>query len=108
MEKVIDKTKKVAQDVCKSVKTCSRLAVEEARVRELYYKLGREYYNDLENDVDDVSGLETLCEEIKLSLAKIASMKKRLSSKEHMKICPSCGKINSGKNLYCGRCATKL
>lgn len=108
MADFIDKTKETVNNICEATKLHAKIVAQETKVRELYYKLGREYYYDLENDVDDVSGLEELCDDIKQRLARIASMKKKLSKCEHMKICQSCGAVNEDKNSFCGKCGHQL
>jgi DNA repair exonuclease SbcCD ATPase subunit len=108
MADFIDKTKEFVTDAYNSTKLHARIIAEETKIRELYYKLGREYYYDLENDVDDISGLEELCEDIKQRLEKINAMKKKASACEHLKTCSVCGALSQEKNLYCGKCGAKL
>ncbi|MBQ9975174.1 MAG: hypothetical protein IJP16_01575 [Clostridia bacterium] len=108
MADFIDKTKDFATGAFNTAKLHAKIIAEETKIRELYYKLGREYYYDLENDVDDISGLEVLCEDIKQRLAKIATMKKKLESCEHLKTCASCGAVNPDKNQFCGKCGGRL
>ncbi len=108
MSDFLDKTKKAATDVYNTAKIHAKILAEEAKIRELYYKLGQEYYEDFENNVDDISGLEELCADIKSRLLHIESLKKKASAPEHMKMCSSCGLVNPDKNFYCGRCGEKL
>ena len=80
MSDFFDKAKEVTKDVCNSAKLHAQILSHEAKIRELYYKLGRDYYNAIENNIDDVSSLENICEEIKTRFEKISALKKTLES----------------------------
>ncbi len=108
MSDFLDKTRDGACLVYNKAKIQAKILARETKVRELYYKLGREYYNDFENNVDDISRLEELCAQIKEELSTIESLKKKSRSPEHMKMCTQCGVVNICENLYCGKCGNKL
>ncbi len=108
MSEFITKTKEVATGAYNTARLHARILAEETKIRELYYKLGREYYEDFENNVDDISGLEELCADIKARYARIENLRKKVNISEHMKMCSSCGAVNPDKNFYCGRCGEKL
>lgn len=108
MNDFLDKTRDGACIVYNKAKIRAKILAHETKIRELYYKLGREYYNDFENNVDDISRLEELCEQIKEELSMIESLKKKSHAPEHMKMCTACGAVNVSGNLYCGKCGNKL
>ena len=108
MSDIFDKARDGACVVYNKAKISAKILAHETKIRELYYKLGREYYNDFENNVDDISRLEELCAEIKEELSKIESLKKRCRAPEHMKMCTVCGAVNVSENLYCAKCGNKL
>ena len=108
MSDFITKTKKAATCAYNTARLHARILAEEAKIRELYYKLGREYYEDFENNVDDISGLEELCADIKSREERIERIKKKINTCEHIKMCSSCGAVNPENNLYCGKCGEEL
>ena len=108
MSDFFDKAKEVTKDVCNSAKLHAQILSHEAKIRELYYKLGRDYYNAIENNIDDVSSLENICEEIKTRFEKISALKKTLETGDNFRLCEICGSVNDDKNAFCGRCGNKL
>lgn len=92
-----------ATGVCKNATSRAARLAEEIKIKELYYKLGREYYASLQDDCADLSNLEELCREIKVRVRRVEALKKKCTL-EHMKSCPECGAVNCAKNFVCDKC----
>jgi len=92
-----------ATDVCKNATSRAARLAEEIKIKELYYKLGREYYASLQDDCADLSTLDELCREIKIRMKRVEALKRKCAA-EHMKSCPECGAVNCGKNDVCDKC----
>ena len=109
MAEFIDKTIEVASGVYNDAKTGAVILAEKAKIKELYYKLGKEYYASLSDDTFDVSKLDDICREIKTRLKKIAALKSNKQQNAHvMKVCEECGCANPEGNSYCGKCGKAL
>ena len=92
-----------ATGVCKNATNRAASLAEQIKIKELYYKLGREYYASLQDDCADLSVLDELCREIKIRMKRVEALKKKCIA-EHMKSCPECGAVNCGKNDICDKC----
>ncbi len=92
-----------ATGVCKNATARAARLAEEIKIKELYYKLGRQYYASLQDDCADLSLLDELCREIKVRHKRVEALK-RTCAAEHMKSCSKCGAVNCAANVVCDKC----
>lgn len=115
MDHIIDDIKstvnsavKKSGDLLEQGKVRLNLADANAKLSDLYEKLGEMAYQAHRNDKDCKDEMESAVWAIDEMLSEISKLNERLAELRSQKICASCGKANVDAADYCIKCGTKF
>ena len=94
-----------AKDLSGTAKLSFDIKSKEDYVQKMYAEIGRQYYEDHKDDVENLYEEMPL---IKEALDVIEDMKKELQSLKGGRVCPRCGEKVGENDAYCRSCGEKL
>ena len=98
-----------AQDKAKSISEANNLKnkilYEKERIGEIFGDIGKKYYK---TRTEDLTGLNTLCDDIDARIRRIKKMRIELNKLRGYKLCPKCNSEVNERFQFCGRCGARL
>lgn len=102
-EKVVKKSGQLVD----ATKLTYQTATEEAELKKKFERIGRMVYAAKCGEGELSDEINTLCDDIQLSLEKIEDLKARVQVLKNKKDCPHCGKEISADAQFCSGCGCK-
>lgn len=102
-EKTVKKTGQLAD----TVKMKYAIASEESELKKKYERIGEMVYRAKSGDGELSDEINTICDDIQLTLEKITDLKERLQVIKNKKSCPHCGAEIAADSPYCSACGCK-
>lgn len=102
-EKVVKKSGQLVD----AAKLNFHISTEEGELKKKYERIGRMVYEAKNGEGELSDEINTLCDDIQLSLEKIEEMKHRLQVVKNKKKCPHCGKEIPKDAPFCSSCGCK-
>ncbi|TDT51879.1 zinc ribbon domain-containing protein [Fonticella tunisiensis] len=98
---------KKSGDMVEITKLGREIASQEGKIKNLYYELGRLFYERYGGEKDFDKDISDICVQINEKYKIILGIKEKIASLKGMKICPRCGQELDIKIAYCPMCGTK-
>ncbi len=102
-EKIVKKSGQLVD----TTKLSYHISTEESELKKKYELIGKMVYEAKCGDGELSDEINTLCDDIQLSLEKIEEMKTRLQVLKNKTNCPHCGKEMAKDAPFCSSCGCK-
>ncbi|MBE7043620.1 MAG: zinc-ribbon domain-containing protein [Ruminococcaceae bacterium] len=102
-EKVVKKSGQLVD----STKLHYQISTEEGELKKKYERIGKMVYQAKCGEGELSDEINTICDDIALSLEKIGELKQRLQVVKNKKNCPHCGEEIAQDTPYCAACGCK-
>ena len=96
--------KQIGQDAITHLR--EMISAEEAKIRNLYYKIGEIYVSTNLHDI--LSKLDRMISEIEEASKNIQLFEQKIQQLPNDSVCPTCGEIVQADDIFCWRCGTRL
>ncbi len=83
------------------------ISTEEGELKKKYERIGRMVYDAKNGDCELSDEINTLCDDIALSLEKIKDLKTQMQVIKNKKPCPHCGHEMPADAQFCSACGCK-
>lgn len=83
------------------------IGMEEAELKKKYERIGRMVFEAKNGEGELSDEINTLCDDISLSLEKIADLKAQVQTIKNKKNCPHCGSEMQADAKFCPSCGCK-
>lgn len=105
---VADKTKVKAKGIYDVTKLKLELNKKEVDLDECFEKLGRAYFVQVKNKIDNSEKIETLTIKAENLSNEIFNLKKNIADAQNKKVCDHCASIIDTDAPYCSNCGQKV
>lgn len=102
-----NKVVKKSNELVDVTKLSYAISTEESELKKKYERIGRMVYEAKCGEGELSDEINTLCDDIALSLEKIADLKKQMQILKNKKTCPHCGREMAADAQFCSACGCK-
>ena len=109
-EKLSDTGEKIATksgQLVDTTKLSYHISIEESELKKKYELIGKMVYEAKCGDGELSDEINTICDDIQLTLEKIDDMKQQLQVLKNKTNCPHCGKVIAKNAPFCSSCGCK-
>ncbi len=107
ISEVGEKTVKKSGQLVDATKLNYSISMEEAELKKKYEKIGKMVYEAKCGEGELSDEINTICDDIALSLEKIEDLKCQLQKVKNKKNCSHCGKEMKADVMFCPACGCK-
>ena len=104
----IDIACKKTEEVVSVQKQKFDIATIENKRNKDFEKLGKLYFESLDNNESDNAQINVLVQEIKLKNEKIEQLKNEIKETKNARVCPKCSAFVDDNAVFCSTCGTKI